>query len=71
MPAIPEAVAPEVRDAFMKYTDLRPGEPGAALLRHLAGALQALILLISGAYVRRSAAAFGASSTRRAATSPT
>ncbi|MCB9548515.1 MAG: hypothetical protein H6706_22125 [Myxococcales bacterium] len=58
MPSIPDAVAPEVRDAFLQYTTYAKGNREQLYFGTLAGALQALILLISGVYVRRSAAAF-------------
>lgn len=58
VPELPSQVPPEVLDTFRRYEQYARGNREPLYYGALAGALQALILIISGVYVRRSANSF-------------
>lgn len=57
-PTLPSEVPKEVADAFQRYQVYAQGNQEQLYYGVLAGALQALILIMGGVYVRRSAKAF-------------
>jgi hypothetical protein len=58
VPELPSQVPPEMLDAFRRYEQYARGNREPLYYGSLAGGLQALILVISGVYVRRSANSF-------------
>lgn len=58
LPGLPDGTPPEVADAVKRYTAFAVEQRSQVYYAALASALQAIILLVSGVYVRRSAASF-------------
>lgn len=58
LPGLPNGTPPEVLDAVKRYTAFAAEQRTQVYYGALASALQALILIVSGVYVRRSARSF-------------